>query len=184
VSPDTKEWVVANATLIPRADNQKRAFVHFEVTVESFRRALGEQGKNYELRVIDGQTGRVVIDSTRPQQIGTALGVSRDARFTKLARTAQSTGTTEVQGHQIAYRHIESTKGNANDWIVVARANTPTGSFFSGLGLVPVAMLGVALMIIVLAGLSLRAARRVLEAHASTDVPDRARQPPQTAYRS
>ena len=41
VSPDTKEWVVANATLIPQADGQKRAFVHFEVTVESFRRAMG-----------------------------------------------------------------------------------------------------------------------------------------------
>ena len=44
VSPDTKEWVVANATLIPQADGQKRAFVHFEVTVESFRRAMGAAG--------------------------------------------------------------------------------------------------------------------------------------------
>ena len=41
ISPDTKEWVVANATLIPQPDGHKRAFVHFEVTVESFRRALG-----------------------------------------------------------------------------------------------------------------------------------------------
>ena len=39
VSPDTKEWVIANATLIPQRDGRKRAFVHFEVTVESFRRA-------------------------------------------------------------------------------------------------------------------------------------------------
>ena len=42
VSPDTKEWVIANASLIPQADGRKRAFVHFEVTVESFRRAMGE----------------------------------------------------------------------------------------------------------------------------------------------
>src|SRR3954466_15203604 len=41
VSPDTKEWVVANATLVPQADGHKRAFVHFEVTIESFRRAMG-----------------------------------------------------------------------------------------------------------------------------------------------
>src|SRR3954466_15549010 len=41
VSPDTKEWVIANATLIPQADGRKRALVHFEVTVESFRRAMG-----------------------------------------------------------------------------------------------------------------------------------------------
>ena len=43
VSPDTKEWVVANATLIPQPDGRKRAFVHFEVTVESFRRAMGRR---------------------------------------------------------------------------------------------------------------------------------------------
>jgi hypothetical protein len=41
VSPDTDEWLVANATLIPQADGRKRAIVHFEVTVESFRRAIG-----------------------------------------------------------------------------------------------------------------------------------------------
>src|SRR4051794_19978296 len=36
VSPDTHEWVVSNSTLLPTAG--KRAIVHFEVTVESFRR--------------------------------------------------------------------------------------------------------------------------------------------------
>ena len=170
VSPDTKEWVVANATLIPQVDGKKRAFVHFEVTVESFRRAMGQQGRNYELRVIDSRTGKVVIDSSRPQKIGATLGAPRDARFTKLAREARSSGVTEVDGHQTAYRHIKSTEGNANDWILVARAKTPTGSFLSGLGPVPVAMLAVALLIIALAGLSLRTARRELETHASTDV--------------
>jgi diguanylate cyclase (GGDEF)-like protein len=170
VSPDTKEWVVANATLIPQADRQKRAFVHFEVTVESFRRAMGAQGKNYELRVIDGHTGKVVIDSSRPQQVGAALGTPGDARFVELAHHAHSNGVSEIGGHQAAYRRITSTKGNTNDWIVVARAKTPTGGFLSGLGPVPVAMLALALLIIALAGLSLRAARRELEAHASTDV--------------
>src|SRR3954468_9942971 len=41
VSPDTKQWVIANATPIPQPDGRKRAIVHFEVTVESFRRAMG-----------------------------------------------------------------------------------------------------------------------------------------------
>ena len=61
VSPDTREWVVANASLIPQADGRKRAFAHFEVTIESFRRAMGKPA-GYELRVIDGKTGKVVID--------------------------------------------------------------------------------------------------------------------------
>ena len=175
VSPDTKEWVVANATLIPQADGRKRAFVHFEVTVESFRRAMGastaaKQSNEYEIRVIDGRSGKVVIDSSHPQRVGAALGLPRDARFAKLATAARSGGVTEVAGHRAAYHRIGSTVGNANDWIVVASARAPAGSFLSGLGPVPLAMLAVALLIIALAGVSLRAARRELEDQATTDV--------------
>jgi hypothetical protein len=165
VSPDTKEWVVANATLIPQADGHKRAFVHFEVTVESFRREMGASkpskgGNEYELRVVDGRTGKVVIDSGHPQRVGAALGVPRDARFASLARTARSAGVTEVAGHRTAYRRIGSATGNANDWIIVASAKAPTASFISGLGPAPIATLALALVIIALAGVSLRSGRR------------------------
>src|SRR3954453_2496552 len=61
ISPDTNEWVVANATQIPATGGRERAIVHFEVTIESFRRAMGRTA-NSELRVVDGRTGRVVID--------------------------------------------------------------------------------------------------------------------------
>jgi diguanylate cyclase (GGDEF)-like protein len=174
VSPDTKEWVVANATLIPQADGVKRAFVHFEVTVESFRRAMGaskpsEGGNDYELRVIDGRTGKVIIDGARPQRIGAALGDPRDSSFASLARGARSAGVTRVAGHRTAYRHISSSEGNANDWIVVATAKAPTGSFVSGVGPVPIAMLAFALVIIAFAGISLGASRRELESQANSD---------------
>ena len=174
VSPDTKEWVVANATLIPQADGLKRAFVHFEVTVESFRREMGASkpstdSNGYELRVVDGRTGNVVIDSTLPQRLGAPLGAPGDARFASLARRTSSAGVTEVAGHRTAYRHISSTTGNANDWIIVASAEVPTGSVISGVGPVPIAMLAVALVIIALAGVSLRASRRELEWQATSD---------------
>jgi diguanylate cyclase (GGDEF)-like protein len=174
VSPDTKEWVVANATLIPQADGRKRAFVHFEVTVESFRRAMGaskprKAEEAYELRVVDVHTGKVVIDSRHPQRVGAALGVPRDARFAKLAHTARRAGITELAGHRTAYRRIAASAGNANDWIIVASARATTGSFLSAIGPVPIAMLTVALLIIALAGVSLRASRRELEDQATTD---------------
>jgi diguanylate cyclase (GGDEF)-like protein len=174
VSPDTKEWVVANATLIPQADGRKRAIVHFEVTVESFRRAMGaskasDADNAYELRVVDGTTGKVVIDGGEPQRMGAALGVPRDARFAALALEAGSAGVTEVAGHRTAYSRIASTRGNANDWIIVASAKAPTASIISGTGPLPIAMLAVALMIIALSSVSLRAARRELETQATTD---------------
>jgi diguanylate cyclase (GGDEF)-like protein len=166
VSPDTKEWVVANATQIPRRAGSKRAIVHFEVTVESFRRAMGET-RGAELRVVDGRTGRVVIDGGLQQRVGARLGAPDDARFVALAQNAGGHGVTQVAGRTVAYRRIRSTAGNANDWILVASAATPAG--LTRTSPAAVAMLALALVIIVLAGVSLRAARRELEAHANTD---------------
>jgi diguanylate cyclase (GGDEF)-like protein len=168
VSPDTKEWVVANATLIPQADGRKRAFVHFEVTIESFRRAMGAT-KSAELRVVDANTGRVVIDAQHRQPVGARLGVPADRRFVALTHGARGAGVTSVAGRLTAYRRIRSTSGNANDWLVVATARSPQRGFVAGMGLVPIAMLALALVMVALGGTTLRAARRVLEGHATTD---------------
>ncbi|HEX5618283.1 MAG TPA: GGDEF domain-containing protein, partial [Solirubrobacteraceae bacterium] len=167
VSPDTKEWVVANATQIPGHLGSKGAIVHFEVTVESFRRAMG-QARGADLRVIDGRTGRVVVDGAVPQRVGARLGVPEDARFRSLAANAEHQGVTTIGDLTVAYRRIALTKGNANDWLVTAAAKTPAGGLLS-IGPVSAAMIALALVVIVLAGLSLRAARRELEAQANTD---------------
>jgi diguanylate cyclase (GGDEF)-like protein len=172
VSPDTKEWVIANAALIPQRDGRKRAFVHFEVTVESFRHAMHPQTKaasrDLEIRVVDAGTGRVVIDSSRPQRIGAALGVPGDNRFAQLARTAGRQGLGKVDGERIAYRRVAASQGNVNDWIVVASAGASAG-FLHSIGPVSVAVLCLALALIALGALSLRAANRELEAQANTD---------------
>ena len=172
VSPDTKEWVVANATLIPQRDGRKRAFVHFEVTVESFRRAMGHTqaaGKDLEVRVVDARTGRVVIDSDRPQRVGAALGVPREARFAQLARTAGQQGLSAVGGRRVAYRRVGTDAGNVNDWIVVASAGTAPAASWPGWGPCRSPLLCIALALVVLGGLSLRAGNRRLEAHANAD---------------
>jgi len=172
VSPDTKEWVIANATLIPQRDGVKRAFVHFEVTVESFRRAMHPQTKaassDLEIRVIDARTGRVVIDSTRPQRVGAALGVPGDARFAQLARTVGHQGVGDVAGQRVAYRRVASAPGNVNDWIVVASHGEPS-SFLEDLGPVSIGLLGIGLALIALGALWMRAGNRELEAQANTD---------------
>jgi len=167
VSPDTKEWVVANATLIPQRDGQRRAIVHFEVTVESFRRAMG-QAEDADLRVVDGHTGRVIIDGAMPQRVGARLGTPDD-RFAALAHRAGRAGVAQVAGRRVAYRRIRATRGNANDWLVVASATAPTRGFVAEMGPGPVALLAFALLIIAVGGVSLRAGRRELEAQASTD---------------
>src|SRR4051812_43975650 len=168
ISPDTNEWVVANVTRVPHVDGHDGAIVHFEVTIESFRRAMGRSERS-ELRVVDGRTGRVVIDAQHPQRVGAPLGVSADRRFTELARTAGESGVVEVDGRRSAYRRVKGSAGNANDWILVASANGATGSVLAAMGVVPLAMLVVGLILVALGAVSLRASRRELESHANTD---------------
>src|SRR3954467_9923626 len=127
ISPDTNEWVVANATRIPQAKGHKGAIVHFEVTIESFRRAMGRSDRS-ELRVVDGRTGRAVIAAQHPQRPAPAPGATSDRRFTELARTAGESGVVEVDGRRSAYRRVQASAGNANDWILVSSAKAPTGS--------------------------------------------------------
>src|SRR3954466_4477424 len=162
ISPDTNEWVVANVTRVPHIDGHDGAIVHFEVTIESFRRAMGRSERS-ELRVVDGRTGRVVIDAEHPQRAGSPLGVTADRRFTELARPPGGSGVVDVDGRRSAYRRVQATAGNANDWILVSSATAPTGSMLAATAGVPLAMVGVGISLVALGALSLRAARRELE---------------------
>jgi diguanylate cyclase (GGDEF)-like protein len=58
-SPDTREWVISNSTLLPAADGSKRAIVHFEVTIESFRKVAASLGGQFDISVVDVGSGRV-----------------------------------------------------------------------------------------------------------------------------
>src|SRR4051794_8510269 len=168
ISPDTNEWVVANATRIPPVRGHAGAIVHFEVTIESFRRAMGRSERS-ELRVVDGRTGRVVIDAQHPQRPGAPLGAAADRRFAGLARSAGASGVVEVDGRRSAYRRVQATAGNANDWLLVSSAKRPTGSLLAAIAVVPLAMLIVGVILVALGALSLRAAGRELESQANTD---------------
>src|SRR3954471_7818760 len=84
VSPDTKEWVISNSTPLDTADKSKPAILHFEVTVESFRAAAARTGQ-YDVKVLDRQTGQIVFDSARPQAVGAPLGQPGDTRLAALS---------------------------------------------------------------------------------------------------
>ena len=133
---------------------------------------------NAELRIVDGHTGRVVIDAQHPQRVGAALGAPADRRFVELARPAGRAGVVQVGARRSAYRRVNASAGNANDWILVSTAKAPAGSVLAGMGPVPLAMLAVGADPH-LAGRGRRCAPlgAKLETQASTDAPHRPRQP-------
>src|ERR671914_1485216 len=96
VSPDTKEWVISNSTLMPTADGSKPAIVHFEVTIESFRRVAASLGGQFDITVVDARPGQGVVDSGHPQRIGAPLGRPADRRFQPVTQSGTASGSRSV----------------------------------------------------------------------------------------
>lgn len=166
VSPDTGEWVISNSTVVPSSDGRAHAIVHFEVTVESFRRLAEEAaGDEFDLAVVDAATGRVVIDSKKPQRVGGPLGAPRDRRFESLAGEGPSSGSLEADGRRGVFARLERGRGNANDWIVVAVARSPL-TVVSGVGFGPPALVLIALGLLGWSLVQFRSSRRHIEASA------------------
>jgi diguanylate cyclase (GGDEF)-like protein len=168
VSPDTKEWVISNSALMPTKDGSKPAIVHFEVTIESFRKVAASLGSRFDIVVVNARTGQVVLDSRQPQRIGAPLGSPDDRRFQPVTRagTAQASGS--VGDRPVAYQRLRRQPHNANDWYVVAAARTPVGPLYGVSGW-SIALVVVALALLIFAAISFLAQHRLLVAHSMTD---------------
>jgi diguanylate cyclase (GGDEF)-like protein len=168
VSPDTKEWVISNSTLMPTADGSKRAIVHFEVTIESFRQVAASLTNRFDVLVVDARTGQVVLDSRTPQGIGAPLGRPDDHRFQPLSQSGTAQGSGSVEDRPVAFQRLQRRPHNANDWYVVAAAHTPVGPLYGVSGW-SIALVVVALALLVLAGVSFLVQHRRLVATSMTD---------------
>ena len=169
VSPDTHEWVISNSSPVPGTGFPAAAIVHFEITVESFRREATALAGRFDVAIVDADTGRVVVDSRVPQRVGVPLGSPRDRRFVTLVKNTDDAATLSLNGHRAAFRRLETTPGNANHWLVVAVAPQRAGSLLGGFGPAPLGMAGAGLVLLLLAGLSFRTSRRALHLAAHTD---------------
>jgi signal transduction histidine kinase len=145
VSPDTNEWVIANAALVPTSDGSKPAIVHFEVTLESFRQTAAA-ATPHRVFVVDARSGEIVIDSSLPQRIGAPLGRLDDTRL-RVLRGRHGTGLVDAGGMRVAYKRLEAAGGSQNEWIV-AVATDPRGGAGFGIGLGTLALLLGALLFV------------------------------------
>jgi diguanylate cyclase (GGDEF)-like protein len=169
VSPDTGEWVISNSTPVGGEVGPPRSLVHYEVTVESFRRAMAEatpdRGLSFE--IVDADTGKVVIDSDRAQVAGTPLGEPEHGRF-PIAVTGATTGSMRVEGRQAAFVRVTPTPGNANDWVVVAVDAEPIGPL-TGVGLGTLILASASILLFSIGTLSYRSHSDELTRAALTD---------------
>ncbi|MEA2384720.1 MAG: diguanylate cyclase [Solirubrobacteraceae bacterium] len=163
VSPDTGEWVIGNSTLVPAA-GRAPAIVHFEATIESFRRAAAHAGR-FPIKVVDRRTGSVIVDSRTVQRRGARLGVPSDRRFRALRMRSTAAGALSLAGRRVAYTRVPAAAGNANDWLVVAIATTPAPSLTGSFGAGPIGMVIAAVLLLAFALVAARAGHLSSEAN-------------------
>jgi diguanylate cyclase (GGDEF)-like protein len=170
VSPDTHEWVISNSTPVPGTGFPAAAIVHYEITLESFRRQAAALAGRFDVAIVDGSSGHVVVDSRHPQRVGAPLGRPDDRRFTALEALSAKTGTVTLEEHRTAFRRLQRTSTNENDWIVVAVDPARAGTILGDIGGAPLGMAAAGLLLLMLAGISFRTSRRALHHAAHTDV--------------
>src|SRR4051795_6609391 len=118
ISPDTGEWVISNSSPLPHVHGRSPAFVHFEVSLESFRRQAAAARAGAELKVVDLRTGRVVFDTTQPIR-GGAKTLGHVSGWGRAVRAAGArTGMLERDGLRAAFTSLSPAAGNQNRWAV------------------------------------------------------------------
>jgi diguanylate cyclase (GGDEF)-like protein len=169
VSPDTHEWVISNSTPVPPAGTPAAAIVHFEITLESFRRAAEAIAGDADVVIIDADTGAVIVDSRVVQRVGAPLGRPDDRRFASVVARGRDAGVATVDGRRAAFQRLADTPNNANHWIVVASDAVPAASFLATIGWAPAGIAFAAVVLLALAAITFRNSRRVLYDAAHTD---------------
>jgi diguanylate cyclase (GGDEF)-like protein len=174
LSPDTNEWVVSNSTPLPAKDGVSPAILHFEVTIESFRREAAEANDRFDIAIVEANSGQVIADTRFPQAPGSdsRLGRPEDVRFTRFFSTlgrAFEDGTADVSGRPSAFHNLKHQENNANQWVVVASASASGASWVEELGAPDLAMMVFALLLLAFAVLNFRAAQAKLQAAATSD---------------
>ena len=147
VSPDTKNWVISNSSPLPHVHGRSPAFVHFEISIESFRRQAAAASDAARLQVVDTHSGQVIFDAADPQRAGERLG-ARPSPWSQLAAAAVGDhGVVQAHGRRAAYVRMPSTPHNANQWTVIAVAPQPLPSGLASVGLGPLGLLLGALLL-------------------------------------
>src|SRR3954453_21135610 len=113
LSPDTNEWVISNSSPLPKINGRSPAFVHFEVSLESFRRQAAAAHAAADLQIVDLRTGHVVFDSAQPIRRGTKkLGRAGNAWTTAVRASGAASGHVEHNGRRAAFTVLPSARGN------------------------------------------------------------------------
>jgi diguanylate cyclase (GGDEF)-like protein len=170
VSPDTNEWVIANSAPITIPGAPTPAIVHFEITLESLRRAAASLSEKSDVQIVDARTGRAILD-TRYRYVGAVVpaGLRGLEQALPPAGALAQRGLLTEGGRRLAYRRLPSEGQNANDWIVVARSRTEASGWAGTVSGWQWALMGIIAALIPLSFVGWRRSQGELSRAAHTD---------------
>ncbi|HYN75083.1 MAG TPA: methyl-accepting chemotaxis protein, partial [Candidatus Limnocylindria bacterium] len=122
-SPDTGEWVVTFASpVFDGAD--KVGVVHIELRMDSLRTDIVKSGSESVVRLLDPESGAVILDSRYTQGPNTELGRPDDQTFASLAGGMQTSGRFDVAGERVSFTRLGEVRQDLGrtsaEWLVAA----------------------------------------------------------------
>jgi diguanylate cyclase (GGDEF)-like protein len=169
ISPDTRQWVISNSTMVPRGAGAARAIVHFEISLESFRREAQRGSDGLRVQIVDARSEKVLIDTSAPRLDGAPAPIL-DERLYEALDTGSPAGELTVDGRPSAFQKVPRRRGNANEWYVVISPKTVAATgWWRSFGPTNAAMTAAALLLLAFALTSFRAYQRRLRDAALAD---------------
>jgi methyl-accepting chemotaxis protein len=151
-SEDSGLWVIATSTQVA-VDGQTPAMVHFETSIESLRRSALLEQPGVQLRVVDADTGAVVMDGGQQQAVGAPLGVPDDQTFMDVATSQLDEATTTLGEERVAFARppdgITLEADNDKNWVVAASAPVIPVGLMANLTPLIVALLAIGVPLLV-----------------------------------
>jgi diguanylate cyclase (GGDEF)-like protein len=143
----TGDWVISTATKVDVGPGVSPAVVHFDFTIESFRLALYRDQADVRVRVVDLLDGRVIIDSTKPQDIFRPLGNPSDHSL-RWVRTSRDGQVRSDAGMRHVVQRARADRNIATMWAVVVSVPERTGAWAGPTSAGPLAMVVVGVLLL------------------------------------
>ncbi|MGI9658141.1 MAG: putative bifunctional diguanylate cyclase/phosphodiesterase, partial [Gaiellaceae bacterium] len=163
------EWVVSTATWILDGSGAPAGAVQFEISLDSLRRDSTGSGLSWV--IMDGRSGRILVDSDRPIPSDTPDLVDYAAAHPLAVPLAQQreNGVATLGDQRVGLERVRERAGNENDWIVAVASPAVIAGLGGAFGPMQIALMSAALLMMALGGLSLRAYQKYLRRMAVTD---------------
>lgn len=164
LSDDTHDWALGTATPIADRAGNPVAMLHYESSIESYRRVLSAQNHGSSLAIIDADSRTVIVDGAGKLATGSTYN-----RVPAWVTGAADAAVVNDDGNRLAIAPLPVLPFSQNHWVIVTDATPSPIGLADVLNVSTLSLIAGALALLVVALASSGGYRRRLHAAATTD---------------